>query len=1190
MNMKRKLLYSLCAFLFLSSVQLKAQNFSIPPIANFAYDFGIDTVWQNSQYTFVNTSTNDSANYWDIVPRLDGPITVPGFGQFTAVQSGGNRHFRYTFTDTGSFWIKLVVRNRSGSDSILKRIYVGIPTKRPVASFYIDKQVIGLSEWVPLYDLSQNGPTQWAWTLNPPCRANCLTGPNDFIAPNGIPNNALKQPFLRARDPGVYDICLKVTNNVGSDSVCIKNYVQIIGGTSACAGPQDTFSTQENGYVYDNGGPNQQYFSQIMGNCFYRIDPCASQVSLFIEYLDLRPADNIVFRDGGATGPIIQTLSVGGNALTPAQRNIVANSGVLWFRFNVGAGNSTPADSGFVFRWTSVAANYGPPQAKFSCPDTVYSGYNVQYKNESTGLGNLYYAWDQDGIGSTNDYQLPNGANATFTTLAPISRNICLWVTNCKGTNMFCKRIVILPISTTPAVDFTSPRPAGFTTDLFSLVDKTSNGATSWLWTITPNNVVYRQGTSATSQNPVFNLTVRGFYTVKLRATNALGTDSAIKTLYLSVLAYSSPNTEWPIASGNDIGISRVRFANVDTATGLKTPIYDTLFVRWTGLLFRGVDYPLQVSRLTANSAMDRKAWVDFNLDGDFLDNGELVMNEQNAKTITGVSTFRIPNDILPGRVTRLRVGVSEGNSSLTPDRSTSGCFEDYGLEIGLDTIRPTIQLKGPQLLRIELNKSFVDPGVTAFDNREGDISSRYERITNVDTSVTGFYWAKYYVKDLYDLVSDTVVRQIQVEINRTGPKISLNGPDSVFISAPDGVYTPPVPTAVDNLGMPLTADKITRIGEVNTKLIGNYRVVFTVVDQFGFIDSAVQRVFVRDVTKPFLRTFDSTSQVITHQVATPYQDEQIVRRDEYYKDVNLLLLTRTGSVNTSVPGSYNLIYNLCDPSGNCAEPLYVQVDVKDAIPPNVTLLGPNPVEVNVFEGFNDPEIFYFDNYYDNSSLVTFKTGNVDYNKIGEYNLTYSVRDGGGNQTSVVRKINVVDKSAPRIEILGGSPFELAYMDTFNDPGVKLIDNYYSDADLQLLLKTTSTLEKANGKYYGGARGWKEIKYNLTDPSGNVAREMKRSIFVEFRSGLLNVVKQNAQLTVYPNPNNGTFKVALKNNLSGPVKVNMYNVLGAQVYSEALANGISNGHEIKTNDLDKGIYLLQITHQGKVITQKITIQ
>nr|MCU0423478.1 hypothetical protein [Bacteroidia bacterium] len=41
--------------------------FSFPPIANFAYNKGIDTVWVNSPYAFVNNSIGDSANYWDII-------------------------------------------------------------------------------------------------------------------------------------------------------------------------------------------------------------------------------------------------------------------------------------------------------------------------------------------------------------------------------------------------------------------------------------------------------------------------------------------------------------------------------------------------------------------------------------------------------------------------------------------------------------------------------------------------------------------------------------------------------------------------------------------------------------------------------------------------------------------------------------------------------------------------------------------------------------------------------------------------------------------------------------------------------------------------------------------------------------------------------------------------------------------
>ncbi|MFN9112340.1 MAG: hypothetical protein ACK5XN_19915, partial [Bacteroidota bacterium] len=41
--------------------------FTLPPIANFAYDLGVDTVWVRSPYAFVNTSTGDSASYWEVI-------------------------------------------------------------------------------------------------------------------------------------------------------------------------------------------------------------------------------------------------------------------------------------------------------------------------------------------------------------------------------------------------------------------------------------------------------------------------------------------------------------------------------------------------------------------------------------------------------------------------------------------------------------------------------------------------------------------------------------------------------------------------------------------------------------------------------------------------------------------------------------------------------------------------------------------------------------------------------------------------------------------------------------------------------------------------------------------------------------------------------------------------------------------
>src|SRR5574343_83287 len=144
------------------------------PIANFAYDKGIDTVWVNSPYAFINTSTGDSADYWriEVLPGATNCVATYGCYQ----QAGVTRNFRYTFTDTGSYLVTLVVRNRTGRDSLSKWVYVGYPSKKPLAKFFMDKQTIGVSEQIPVYDLSENGPTSWQWTVSPYCRT-CATDP-----------------------------------------------------------------------------------------------------------------------------------------------------------------------------------------------------------------------------------------------------------------------------------------------------------------------------------------------------------------------------------------------------------------------------------------------------------------------------------------------------------------------------------------------------------------------------------------------------------------------------------------------------------------------------------------------------------------------------------------------------------------------------------------------------------------------------------------------------------------------------------------------------------------------------------------------------------------------------------------------------------------------------------------------------
>lgn|GEM_PF-1097699 len=66
----------------------------------------------------------------------------------------------------------------------------------------------------------------------------------------------------------------------------------------------------------------------------------------------------------------------------------------------------------------------------------------------------------------------------------------------------------------------------------------------------------------------------------------------------------------------------------------------------------------------------------------------------------------------------------------------------------GQDRIAPTITVLGANPLEVTQNTAFADPGATANDNVDGDISSRVQVIGNVDTSTLGMYTLTYRVSD----------------------------------------------------------------------------------------------------------------------------------------------------------------------------------------------------------------------------------------------------------------------------------------------------------------------------------------------------------------------------------------------------------------------------------------------------------
>ena len=84
---------------------------------------------------------------------------------------------------------------------------------------------------------------------------------------------------------------------------------------------------------------------------------------------------------------------------------------------------------------------------------------------------------------------------------------------------------------------------------------------------------------------------------------------------------------------------------------------------------------------------------------------------------------------------------------------------------------------------------------------------------------------------------------------------------------------------------------------------------------------------------------------------------------------------------------------------------------------------------------------------------------------------------------------------------------------------------------------------------------------------------------------LENISYQKDKITLFPNPNKGTFSLNIPNNLS-QVSINIFDVSGKMIYS---LENYNSGEVISINNIEKGIYLLKVEQNKSIETIKFVI-
>jgi len=544
----------------------------------------------------------------------------------------------------------------------------------PVAAFTASTTSVTAGGQVTFTDQSNGGATSWSW---------------EFAGGNPS-SSALQNPVIQYNTPGTYTVILTAGNTYGSDVEEKINYITVTVPppvadfssdiTTVWVGGQVTFTDQST-------GDPASWLWTFQGGV-----PATSSLK-----------DPVVRYDNFGSYQVSLTITNAGGSNTKTVSNyITVTDGMLHYCDSYG-------DAGY--EWiSSVALNTD----NFNSPSPYTLGYedfigtktfvlepgtyNISLTPGFAGRSKFEYwaVWidfNMDGDFSDSGEQLingikgkssvsgsiniPSGLNVETRMRVSMGRSIITSPCGNIGPGQVEDYTVMIgePAPQPPLADFTANTTTINIGNSVNISDLTSNNPTSWSWSFpggTPS--------TSTSQHPSVVYSKAGTYDVSLRAGNAYGTNTKIKTSYIAVAdqviqEYCEPVS---INNGSDF-INTVSIGSFSNTTGKGSNGY-MLYGSPVCTLTAGGNYTVSLSPNTTNTRNFWKLWIDFNADGDFDDSDEtlVVANNKKGGFSTGIS---IP--AYASGQTRMRISMMVNSSQSPCDDGFNGEVEDYTVDFG---------------------------------------------------------------------------------------------------------------------------------------------------------------------------------------------------------------------------------------------------------------------------------------------------------------------------------------------------------------------------------------------------------------------------------------------------------------------------------------------------------------------------
>ena len=233
-----------------------------------------------------------------------------------------------------------------------------------------------------------------------------------------------------------------------------------------------------------------------------------------------------------------------------------------------------------------------------------------------------------------------------------------------------------------------------------------------------------------------------------------------------------------------------------------------------------------------------------------------------------------------------------------------------------IDTTGPEITIIGGNNVTIEVGSTYEDLGATAIDNYDGDITENI-LVTGdyVNTSVIGQYITTYSVSD--SLGNNSQVNRTVNVVDTTGPEITILGGNNVTIEV-GSIYTEQGAMAYDNYDGDVSGNIIVGGDTVNTSVIGQYTITYSVSDSLGNSNQVNRIVNVVDTITPTLTLIGNA--LIEVELYSTYQEQGATANDNYDGNISDNIVIGGDTVNTNIAGQYIITYSVADSSGNSTE------------------------------------------------------------------------------------------------------------------------------------------------------------------------------------------------------------------------------------------------------------------------------